>query len=120
MRRKSVLHPVWLLSLGPIFMPTLSLGQSAPSEFSPAQAFAGEIKPLLARYCVGCHGDAKPKAGLNLKGVSDDGAILKDRKLWGRLVEYVEAGEMPPEGKDQPTGAEVERLTQAIGSILAQ
>ena len=79
-----------------------------------------QITPLLAKYCVDCHGGAKPKAGLNLAKVADEGSILKDRKLWGRLVDYVEAGEMPPEGREQPTADEVELLSKAIGTVLDQ
>ena len=51
--------------------------------------------------------------------VADDLSIIKDRKLWGRLAEYVEAGDMPPEGRPQPTEAEVEQLTRAIEEVLS-
>src|SRR3954454_11205328 len=92
---------------------------STPSS-SPSDAFGGEIRPLLARYCVDCHGGNKPRAGLNLTSYGDELSILKDRKLWGRLAEYVETGEMPPEGKAQPTQAEVERFTQALAAVLTK
>ena len=29
-------------------------------------AYGREVRPLLARYCFGCHGENKPKGGLNL------------------------------------------------------
>ena len=51
--------------------------------------------------------------------VADDLSIIKDRKLWGRLAEYVEAGDMPPEGRPQPTQAEVEQMTRAIEEVLS-
>jgi hypothetical protein len=85
-----------------------------------AGAFGAEIQPLVTKYCVGCHGGTKPRAGLNLASYADEVSIIKDRKLWDRLVEYVEAGEMPPEEKPQPTQAEVERFTRAITEVLAK
>src|SRR6476659_10106309 len=68
---------------------------AAPSSSSSSDTFGGEIRPLLARYCVDCHGGNKPRAGLNLTSYGDELSILKDRQLSGRLAEHVETGEMP-------------------------
>jgi hypothetical protein len=87
---------------------------------SRADAFGDDIKPLIARYCSDCHGGERPKGGLNLARYADDLGVVKDRKFWGRVVEYVEAGEMPPEGKPQPTQAERARFTEAIEDVLGQ
>ena len=97
---KSVLARSCLLSLGLMVLPRASLAEAA--EESAANLFVGQIKPILAKYCIDCHGGRKPKGGLDLSGYGDEVAMLRDRKLWGRLVEYVEAGEMPPEGQPQP------------------
>jgi len=69
-------------------------------------AFKGQVAPLLARYCGSCHGAEKPKGDLNLAKYGDTTAILAARKTWGRVLEYVESQEMPPEGKDRPTADE--------------
>ena len=126
MQRKSILPHASLLCLCLCFStptsgaePSVVIAEKTPSE-QTASAFAGQIKPLLAKYCLDCHGGSKPKAGLDLKKAGDDGAILKDRKLWGRLVEYVESGEMPPEDREHPSDSEVERFAQAVQGILTQ
>src|SRR4051794_138019 len=126
MHLKSVLPLFHLVAFSLLSLSQSSLAEPAPGKEdksqgeSSANLFAGQIKPLLAKYCFDCHGESKPKADLNLKSVADETAILKDRKLWGRLVEYVEAGEMPPEDRPQPTEAEVERLTGAIDAVLTR
>jgi hypothetical protein len=97
-------------------IPSFALGARS----SRADAFGDDIKPLMTRYCYGCHGGDRPKGGLNLARYADDLGVVKDRKFWGRLVEYVEAGEMPPEGKPQPTQAELERFTEAIEDVLGK
>ena len=96
-----------------------SAAASRSSGASPADLVSGHVKPLLAKYCFDCHNGSKAKAGLDLTKVADDLSIIKDRKLWGRLAEYVEAGDMPPEGRPQPSEAEVEQLTRAIEEVLA-
>jgi hypothetical protein len=80
----------------------------------------GPISPFLTRYCVGCHGGKKPKADLNLTAFSDEAAVVRSRKLWGRVKEYVEAGDMPPEDKPQPSQEEIDRFTAWIDATLAK
>jgi hypothetical protein len=69
-------------------------------------AFEMKVRPLLVKYCVPCHGSAKPKAGVNLASLSDQASVARNRKIWRRAVEAVGAGVMPPEGKAQPSAAE--------------
>jgi hypothetical protein len=110
-----------LLALCALVLPHSTTAEPSPAggDGSTAAAFAEQIQPVLAKYCVDCHGSKKPKAGLNLKTVLDPTAILKDRKLWGRLVEYVESGEMPPDDHEQLSQAEVERFCKAVTEVLA-
>src|SRR5690242_8665316 len=77
-----------------------------------------EIRPLLARYCFGCHGPDKPKAGVNLKTLRDGGADGRSRKLWRKVAEALHGRAMPPEDKPQPAPAERERLTDWVEALL--
>ncbi len=84
--------------------------------------FSERIKPILAKYCVDCHGATKPKGELDLSRVGSDESILRERKLWSRLLEYVEAGEMPPDkpGLPKPSDVEIEGFSQAVTQVLAR
>ena len=125
MHCKSVFPLICLLLSGSVGLPQsggaepASAGAAKASGTTPAELVSGHVKPLLAKYCLDCHSGTRAKAGLDLTKVADDLSIIKDRKLWGRLAEYVEAGDMPPEGRPQPTQAEVEQMTQAIEEVLA-
>ncbi len=68
----------------------------------PTADFAKDIEPILAKYCVNCHGSAKPKAGLSLafKTLTEAGKKLQ---IWERVAAQLQAGEMPPSGRPQPT-----------------
>ena len=71
------------------------------------------IKPILAAYCVGCHGEQKQKAELRLDTLtaSFSGPAAE---TWHDILNRVEIGEMPPEdAKGIPTG-ERRQLTSWI------
>src|SRR6187399_2077598 len=70
-----------------------------------------DIQPLLTRYCIGCHGGAKPKADLNLEAFRDEASVLKSRRTWKKVHDQLHSDEMPPREKPQPTPAERERIT---------
>ena len=76
--------------------------------------FEGEIKPLLGKYCYGCHGETKQKADLSLQAYENLAAVLTNRPVWERVLHNVQTREMPPENKAQPTEAERELITQWI------
>ena len=81
--------------------------------------FETKLKPFLGKYCLNCHGQEKPKAGLNLAKFDKAELLLKDRKIWQRAAEYIESGEMPPEESAQPAMADAEATAGWIESYLS-
>jgi hypothetical protein len=92
-----------------------------PKAQAAPPSFATQAGPFLTKYCIGCHSGAKPKADLNLKAFSDEGAVVRARKLWVRLKDYVESGEMPPEDEEiQPSQEEVEKFLGWVDTTLSK
>ncbi|HEY6169692.1 MAG TPA: DUF1592 domain-containing protein [Verrucomicrobiae bacterium] len=85
----------------------------APLEGNAA-AYEKEIKPVLAKYCYGCHGDEKKKADLSLADYKDAASVGKDRKTWEKILDNIRGREMPPDGKPQPTQAQRDLITAWI------
>ena len=87
-----------------------------------SQAMTGQTSfrtaalPVLTKYCTTCHGPTKPKGGLNLANFRDETSARSNRKIWGRIKEYVEGGLMPPDDRPQPTREELAQLTGWIKS----
>jgi hypothetical protein len=77
-------------------------------------AFDSTVRPILAKYCTGCHGATKPKGGLDLAKFADEKSARSQVKTWSRVAEYVEGGLMPPEERPQPSRDEVARLVRWI------
>ena len=105
-------HPAWPRYL----LPTLSLCVASladPSLPPPADhpvEFNRDIRPLLERYCLGCHGEERPRGGLAMLDResillgSDNGAVLvvgrSAESLLIRSVAWLEEDlEMPPPGE---------------------
>src|ERR1041384_4286434 len=75
-------------------------------------SFTSDIRPLIAEYCSKCHGPARPKAGVNLSVFTNTVSVYRDARLWERVLAKLDSGEMPPEGKPQPTSAQRSTLLQ--------
>ncbi len=75
-----------------------------------ADDYLHQVRPLVQTYCSTCHSAEKHKGGLNLARFESITEVRKDVAPWEHVVEMLEAGEMPPEGKKQPSADERRRL----------
>jgi hypothetical protein len=88
-------------------------------ETAPVAPFEKDIQPLLARYCFSCHGEEKPKGGLNLKKYGGAEAFQKDPKTLQKVLLQIREKEMPPEGKPTPNLEMRETLMGWLEKTLA-
>jgi hypothetical protein len=56
---------------------------------------------LLEEYCHRCHNEKKHKGDLNLERFDTEAKVFAHYRVWLQVLEQVEAGDMPPEDKDQ-------------------
>ena len=112
------MYGMCVLSLGAI---ALSLGKTEAQKTGkkPADAFARDVVPLLSKYCIKCHGGARPKGELGLDKFTSELAALKKPQIWEKVAHNLRSGDMPPEGKPKPTAKEMEIITAWIDKGLA-
>jgi hypothetical protein len=91
-----------------------SMGASVRSE----DPFPKEIRPVLDQYCAKCHGPLKMKGGVNFAPFTNTVSVYRDPALWHKAEAKVSAGEMPPEGKPQPSAAQRTNLVHWIDARL--
>jgi cytochrome c553 len=84
-----------------------------------ATPFEDQFRPLLAKYCVACHGADEPKAKLRLDNLTPDLADAATRKKWSAVVERLRAGEMPPKDQPRPPHQDVQQLTDWLAPRIA-
>ena len=72
-------------------------GFAAASEIDAAKLdFERDVKPLLAKVCYDCHGDAKQKGGVNLQKYGDLKTIQRGALQWDDALRMLRDREMPP------------------------
>jgi hypothetical protein len=111
-----------LLVAGFIVCPgTVGSGEAAQSaEKARADDPSQDVRSLLNKFCAGCHGDSKPRGGLNLAALSGDDMAVKNLERWKRVWDRLKARHMPPPDQPQPTAAERERIAGWIEGVLAR
>jgi hypothetical protein len=105
------------------------LGFSAPASREPAPSaasgqakapkvdFAKDVQPLLGNYCYGCHGEKK-KGNLDLRLYATDKLAAANQPLFLKVAKNLQAHEMPPESKPQPTVAERDLILEWVNSFF--
>src|SRR5581483_6515504 len=81
-----------------------------PVPKSAADEYTTAIRPLVKQFCLGCHSTKVKKGGLDLERFATLDDVRSDLKPLQAIIEQVEAGEMPPAEKPQPTAGEKKRL----------
>ena len=95
----------------------LLLGRAGSAD-KPEPGYAEAVRPFLAKYCLSCHSTKARKGSLDLERFSSLDLVRADLKPWLATVELVEAGEMPPKGKPQPSALEKKRLLAWLRGFL--
>ncbi len=116
------IRPIILLSLvcALVGVDARAQGPKPVPVVAPPSAYPGQVLPILAKYCVNCHGPIKPKHGLNLAAFTTEAAALKDLKTWQKVLENVEGGSMPPDDQPQLSEAESTQFTHYLQSLLSK
>ena len=80
--------------------------------------FERDVAPLVQKYCLSCHSTKAKKGSLDLERFATLDDIRGDVKVWQGIIEQIEAGEMPPKDKPQPTAAEKTQLLAWVRTFL--
>ncbi|OUV36816.1 MAG: hypothetical protein CBC62_08435 [Opitutia bacterium TMED102] len=79
--------------------------------------FRREVQPQLAKYCYGCHGEKKAKAGIRVDYL--DGSVPdKEVRHWEIIRKQLLDEEMPPEDEDQLSEEQREVIVKWIDEAL--
>jgi mono/diheme cytochrome c family protein len=119
--RRSPWPPRFLAVVAGLGLLVLSVrGQgTAPQPAADLQTdYATVARPLVTKYCLECHSTKGKKGGLDLERFASLDHVRKDLKPWQQMIEMLEAGEMPPRRKPQPTADERKQLIGWVRGFL--
>lgn len=116
MRHVFLQIPSTVLRMGVVLL-VPCLAYAAESSGKLDSSFEESVKPVLNRFCVGCHNAEDMTAGVRVDSLD---AAFEDRhiKLWEAIRSQLEKGKMPPEGEEQPTKAQRQQLISWINEGL--
>ena len=81
--------------------------------------FESSVRPFLKRHCQACHGESVQKAEFTVKGI---GPVMagEDILRWEKILEMVQLGDMPPEGRPRPDREHQKKVTRWISRELGE
>ncbi len=99
--------------------PSLAVPVAAfQTESSVSEGSTGEaVRPVLNRYCVGCHNQRLRTAGLALDTM-DPARVGDHPAAWEKVVRKLRTGSMPPAGRRRPDPAAYETVASALENAL--
>lgn len=94
----------------------LTLAFQAPAR---GDGFDLNVQPLLQKHCLRCHGEKKPKGGINLAKFADEESLRGDPELWVKVLDALTERSMPPPGnKAGPNEDDRQRAVTSIQAVL--
>ena len=78
------------------------------------------VDEFLVEYCLNCHDEIERKGEINLDFVEIDWSDPHATDLWARAYEMLEAGEMPPKKKKQPSATERQSVVSWLNETLVR
>ncbi len=70
------------------------------------------------RYCQSCHSGKHPEAEIDLKHFATLDDVRKSPRVWQKVLEMLDSGQMPPKDEKQPSGAERTKLQAWVRGYL--
>lgn len=81
-------------------------------QLAEVKKFTPEIRLLLEKHCIACHGPDAQEGGVDFGPIRDLNQVQAQRRLWQRAVRRIEHNEMPPEGEPALSAETKKRLTE--------
>ncbi len=79
----------------------------APPDFNALRReYSRSVLALVRRRCVTCHSAKEKKGELDLERFASLASVRRDPKVWIKVIEQLDNGEMPPKGSPQLTRVE--------------
>jgi mono/diheme cytochrome c family protein len=79
---------------------------------------AAPLRSFLDGHCVGCHDAASKKGGLDLDTTEFEPGDPLTFPRWVKVLDRVNAGEMPPRKSPRPEPKELESFSKSLASAL--
>jgi hypothetical protein len=84
------------------------------------QQFTQTVRPIITKYCTGCHSGNSAAAQFDLKAYDSLAPVLRDYPRWELVLSRLTANEMPPKVAPQPPAEVRRQVIQWIQAVRAE
>ncbi len=92
----------------------------AAGKADPAAIFEKDIRPLIQKHCVACHGPEKQKGKFRIDTLKAGLHEGESAGFWHEVLDQLNEGEMPPEDEPPLTATELATFTDWLETGLKQ
>ncbi len=107
-----------LFACGAIFASRPAVAADEPELNALEKSYAGDVRPLVLKYCQACHSAKQAEAEINLAAFATLADVRKHPQVWMKVREMLESGQMPPEEAKQPSDPERTLLKKWVRDYL--
>lgn len=104
--------------MGATVAPSAALAASPVSFDALSARYAGEIRPLMTRFCLKCHSTERQEGDLDLERFAKLDDVRSATKVWLKVAEMLDNGEMPPKKSRQPATEQRQSLRGWVEDYL--
>ncbi|MGH7137978.1 MAG: DUF1587 domain-containing protein, partial [Pirellulales bacterium] len=102
-----------------LFLFCLTAVAAEPESFDAlADQYAQVTRPILTGYCTDCHSTADKEGELDLERFGSLADVRRAPRVWQKVAEMLDNGEMPPKDAEQPSPEERKRLRDWVERYL--
>ncbi|HWB10582.1 MAG TPA: DUF1592 domain-containing protein [Pirellulales bacterium] len=83
-----------------------------------ADQYANQTRPVLVGFCTECHSSASPEGELDLERFAELADVRRAPRVWQKVAEMLDNGEMPPKSAEQPSADQRKLLRTWVGRYL--
>jgi Protein of unknown function (DUF1587)/Planctomycete cytochrome C len=113
---------VTLIFLKLVVLVLWCLAESAPGadelSMNPSDKLPAQSRSFIDGRCVNCHDGESKKGGLNLDAFAFEPDDPRNFATWVKVLDRVNAGEMPPRKSPQPDPKDVRVFSESLTSSL--
>lgn len=99
------------LTLFPVLLLGAGWARGADEKPATVSDYDKDIRPLLQKFCIGCHGEKDSVGGISLHLADGIFGIQKDQVTWRKVLRQIRERSMPPQGTPHPNQNQRDALT---------
>ena len=82
------------------------------------EQYSEQLRPILKQFCLDCHSTSKTEGELDLERFVSLADVRRAPKVWQKVAEMLDNGEMPPADSEQPSNVVRGQLRTWVESYL--